>query len=180
MPKTLQLLTTVRSDDITVKMPPHRQLEWKRLVTCLENLATTRFETVQVSASSNEQVASTSGISRDATTTNTTTTTTIITTRKESIDNHSDEVNTTMEDPHFGTENPEFLDSHIVQLSLSDSYNSLPDLDMKCLKNEENQEAGLNVTVFRAINEPRKSRNKFERNNYNNDSSLDISTDTNE
>ena len=51
---------------------------------------------------------------------------------------------------------------------------------MKCLKNEENQEAGLNVTFFRAINEPRKSTNKFERNNYNNDSSLDISTDTNE
>ena len=45
---------------------------------------------------------------------------------------------------------------------------------------EENQEPEMNVTIFRAINEPRKSTNKFERINYNNESSLDISTDTNE
>ena len=44
---------------------------------------------------------------------------------------------------------------------------------------EENQEPEMNVTFFRAINEPRKSTNKFETNNYNNYSSLDISTDTN-
>ena len=99
----------------------------------------------------------------------------------ESIDNHSDEVNnTTMDDLNFGTENTAFLDSQIIQVSLSDSYNSLPDLDMKFLKNEENQEPEMNVTTFRAINEPKKSTNKFERINYNNDSSLDISTDTNE
>ena len=81
------------------------------------------------------------------TTTNTTTTNTIITTMNESIDNHSDEVNTTMEDPHFFTENPDFIDSHIVQLSLSDSYNTLPDIDTNYLKTKENQDADLNVSV---------------------------------
>ena len=81
---------------------------------------------------------------------------------------------------YFGTENPEFLGSHIVQLSLCDSYNSLPDLDMMFLNNKENQEPEMNVTTFRAINEPKKSTNKFERINYNNDSSFDISTDTKE
>ena len=85
-----------------------------------------------------------------------------------------------MEDVNFGTENTDYLDSHIVPVSLSDSYSSLPDLHTKCLKTEENQEAEPEVTVFRAINETRKSRNKFERNDYYNDSTLDISTDSNE
>ena len=40
--------------------------------------------------------------------------------------------------------------------------NTLPDLELRF---EENQEPEMNVTVFRAINEPRKS-NKFERMNY--------------
>ena len=59
---------------------------------------------------------------------------------------------------YFGTENPEFLDSHIVQLSLSESYNTLPDIDTNYLKTEENQEADLNVTVFRALSSPKKSK----------------------
>ena len=67
----------------------------------------------------------------------------------ESIDNHSDDINTsTMDEQDFGTENTEFLDSHIVQLSLSDSYNTLPDIDTNYLKTEENQDTDLNVTVF--------------------------------
>ena len=51
---------------------------------------------------------------------------------------------------------------------------------MMFLNNKENQEPEMNVTTFRAINEPKKSTNKLERIYYNNDSSFDISTDTKE
>ena len=112
----------------------------------------------------------------------TTTTTTIITTTtmNESIDNHSDEINnTTMDDHEFGTENTAFLDAQLIEVVPSELNNSLPDLEL-FLKDEEIQEPAMNVTHFRALNETRKSTNKFERINILYDSSLDTSTDTNE
>ena len=128
---TLKRINELRHDDLTTTMPPHRLAEWKVLMTSIENLTTSCFGKKQPSATSKEPnipvtrstdaIPSTSCVSRDATTTNTTTTTTtIITTMNESIDNHSDEVNTTMEDLNFGTENTESLESHIVQLSRLD------------------------------------------------------------
>ena len=131
--KILKTLTALRTDEITTMMPAHRLVEWNKYVTGLEHLTTSCFENIQRAASSNEPnipvtrstdaIPITSCVSRDATTTTnttTTTTTTIITTMNESIDNHSDEVNTTMEDLNFGTENTESLESHIVQLSRLD------------------------------------------------------------
>ena len=41
-----------------------------------------------------------------------------------------------MEDVNFGTENTDYLDSHIVPVSLSDSSSSLPELHTTCLKTE--------------------------------------------
>ena len=170
----MKRLNNLKTDDITLTMPPHRLLEWKQHVTALEKLSTSSFEKILVSACSNEPnipvrhstdaIASTSGV----------------TTMNKDIDNHSDEVNTSMEDDNFGTENADYLESHIVPVSLSDSSSSLPELHTTCLKTEENQEAEPEVTVFRAINETRNSRNIFERNDYYHDSTLDISTDSNQ
>ena len=79
--KLLHELSTLRGNDVVLNMPAHRQDEWRKLVTCLENLTAKRFEKVQVSARSNEPnrpvtsskdaIPSTSGVSRDATITNT-------------------------------------------------------------------------------------------------------------
>ena len=129
---------------------------------------------------SNFQWASTSGISRDVTTTNTTTTTTtIITVRKKSIDNHSDEVNTTKEsiDKHSDDVNTtmDFLESDIVQITLSDSDKTLPELD---IKTEESEDETPNVTVFRPLISSKKSRGKFER--ISNKCTYDVATDSDE
>ena len=69
----------------------------------------------------------------------------------------------------------DFLESDIVQITLSDSDKTLPDLD---IKTEESQDEDLNVTVFRALSSPKKSRNKFERISSN--CTYDVSTDSDE
>merc|ERR1712179_648912 len=142
----LHKLSDVKYDDFTDHMAPHQLLEWKSYVTRLENLTTALIKKAQVSASDNEQVqvASTSGISRDATTTNTTTTTTTILTsnRKKCIDKHSDEVNTSKEcsiDQHSDDLNTtmEFLANEIVSFPLSESCHSLPELEIKSENQDE-------------------------------------------
>ena len=71
----------------------------------------------------------------------------------------------------------EFLATDIVPITLSDSYSSLPDMNIK----HENQDEDMQVTVFRALSTPKiskKSNNKFERHSPN--SSYEVSTDSDE
>ena len=71
----------------------------------------------------------------------------------------------------------DFLASDIVQFPLSESFNSLPDLDLK----HEKQDEDMHVTVFRALSSPKKSNkssNKFERHSPN--STYEVSTDEDE
>ena len=73
----------------------------------------------------------------------------------------------------------EFLATDIVPITLSDSYSSLPDMDMDI--KHENQDEDMQVTVFRALSTPKiskKSNNKFERHSPN--SSYEVSTDSDE
>ena len=185
--RMLHKLSDVKYDDLTDHMAPHQLLEWKKLVTGLENVTTAFIKKAHVSASDNEQVqvASTSGITRDATTTNTTTTTTttILTSKgKKYIDKHSDEVNTSKEcsiDQHSDDLNTtmEFLANEIVSFPLSESCHSLPELEIK----PENQDEEAEVTVFRALSPAKKSKkssNKFERCSPN--STYEVSSDSDE
>ena len=95
---------------------------------------------------------------------------------------NSDEVNTspTMDEQDFGTENTEFLEAEILEVTHSDLDNSLPDLDL-ILKHDKSdvefEESEMHVTTFRAKNdtEKRRSTTKFERINY--DTTLDTDTD---
>ena len=126
--KTLRRLNTIKNDDITVTMPPHRLVEWKKHVEALEILSTSSFEKIRVSACSNEPnipvrhstdaIASTSGV----------------TTMNKDIDNHSDEVNSSM-DEEFGTQYTDYLHAEIVQVDPSDSENTLPDLELNIEEN---------------------------------------------
>ena len=71
----------------------------------------------------------------------------------------------------------EFLATDIVPFPLSESYNTLPDLDIK----HENQDEDMQVTVFRALSSAKKSNkssNKFERHSPN--STYEVSTDSDE
>ena len=101
--------------DFTTMMPAHKLVEWNKYVTGLEHLTTSCSE------NSDE----------------------VNTTSKESIDKHSDDVNTTMD----------FLETDIVQKTLSESDNTLPDVD---IKTEESQDEDLHVTVFQPLSSPKK------------------------
>ena len=90
----------------------------------------------------------------------------------ERIDNHSDEINSTMDEEEFGTQNTDYLHAEIVQDDPSDSENTLPDLELNI---EENQDSDYYVTHFRAINETRKGTTKFER--LNDSTSIDTDTE---
>ena len=113
--KILKFLTDLRTDEITTMMPAHKLVEWNKYVTGLEHLTTSCSE------NSDE----------------------VNTTSKESIDKHSDDVNTTMD----------FLETDIVQKTLSESDNTLPDVD---IKTEESQDEDLHVTVFQPLSSPKK------------------------
>ena len=115
--KILKILTDLRTDEITTMMPAHKLVEWNKYVTGLEHLIRSGSE------NSNE----------------------INTTSKESIDKHSDDVNTTMD----------FLETDIVQKTLSESDNTLPDLDQKPEIDPPF------VTTFQPLSQ--KARYKFER-----------------
>merc|ERR1712121_155100 len=123
--------------------------------------------------SSTDVVASTSGLN---TTTTTTTTTTATTTT--SIDNHSDEVNTSIvNDDDFGTQNLDFLDVELLEADESDL--SAPGLQVTNFKSdptpsESENEAEIEVTHFRALTDGEKrSSNKF----FHIDTSLETDSD---
>ena len=165
--KVHKTIKDLRNDQLTANMPPHRFKKWKELLTRLENLSTRCYESTPATSTvpatrSTDTIPSTSGISRAAAADATTT-----------IDNHSDEVNTstTMDEQDFGTENTEFLEAEILEVTHSDLDNSLPDFDL-ILKHDKSdvefEESEMHVTTFRA-------KDKFER--INDDTTLDTDTD---
>ena len=69
----------------------------------------------------------------------------------------------------------DFLESDIVQITLSESDNTLPDLD---IKPEESQDEDVNVTVFQPLSWSKKSRGKFERSSSK--CTYDVASDSDE
>ena len=113
---TFRCIKDFRNDQLTTTMHPHRLEEWKELLTRLENLTTSCYVPATCSR---DAIPSTSGVSRDAAAAATITTTT---TMNESIDNHSDDINTsTMDEQEFGTQNTAYLEAEFVEVVPSDT-----------------------------------------------------------
>ena len=128
--KTYQRIQGLRFNPLTSAMPPHRYNEWKELLNKLENLTTACYNIIPVTStvpatSSTDAVPSTSGITIAAAATSTTTSSTTTTTTTI-IGNHSDEVNTSTINDEFGTENADYLDCEILEVSESGSRTPRP------------------------------------------------------
>ena len=126
--------------------------------------------------SSTDVVASTSGLNIAAAAA---TSTTATATTSTSIDNHSDEVNTSIivNDDDFGTQNLDFLDIELIEADKADlSATGLQVTNFKSdpTPSESDNEAEIGVTHFRAATDGEKrGSNKF----FHIDTSLETESD---
>ena len=167
-------------------MPSHRYDEWRELLNKLENLTTACYDIIPVTStvpatSSTDVVPSTSGINiAAAAATSTTTSSTTTTTTTTIIGNHSDEVNTSTIDDEFGTENADYLDCEILEVSESDL--TLPDITVTNFKSDPAEsdfepDQSMQVTTFRALKPSEKRSSNISSKFTHCDTSLDSDSD---